>query len=90
MTRHNVSSVKEREGGPVTPKRIAQRREGGFTLVELLLVMGVIFVLTAVVAPRFSDFVPSLRLKKTVDRLFAWAQKAQPKLRPLALAVNVS
>ena len=66
-----------REGGPVTPKRIAQRREGGFTLVELLLVMGVIFVLTAVVAPRFSDFVPSLRLKKTVDRLFAWAQKAR-------------
>jgi Tfp pilus assembly protein FimT len=39
--------------------------------------MGVIFILAAVVAPRFSDFVPSLRVKKTADSLFGWAQKAR-------------
>ena len=39
--------------------------------------MGLIFIVAAVVAPRFSDFLPSLRVKKTTDRVFAWAQKAR-------------
>ena len=51
--------------------------EEGFTLLELLLVMGLIFVLAGIIAPRFSDFVPSLRVKTTTDRIFAWAQKAR-------------
>ena len=49
-------------------------RRGGFTLLELILVMGLIFTLSAVVAPRFSDFIPALRVRKTVDRLMAWAR----------------
>jgi len=53
------------------------KRRGGFTLLEILLVMGMVFVLAAVVVPRFSDYVPSLRVKKTTDRLFAWARKAR-------------
>lgn len=52
-------------------------RRGGFTLLELLLVMGLIFTLAAVVAPRFSDYVPALRVQKTADRLMAWARKAR-------------
>ena len=52
-------------------------RKGGFTLLELLLVMGMIFVLAAVVAPRFSDYVPALRVRKTADHLMAWAHKAR-------------
>jgi Tfp pilus assembly protein FimT len=60
---------------PTTVKRDV--RKSGFTLVELVLVMGIIFVLATVVAPRFSDFVPALRVKTTADRLFAWAQKAR-------------
>lgn len=50
---------------------------GGFTLLELLLVMGLIFTLASVVAPRFSDYIPALRVQKSADRLFAWAQKAR-------------
>ncbi len=49
----------------------------GFTLLELILVMGVIIVLSAVVAPRFSDYVPALRVRKAADHLFAWVQKAR-------------
>jgi len=53
------------------------KRRRGFTLLEILLVMGMIFVLAAVVVPRFSDYVPALRVKKTTDRIFSWAQKAR-------------
>ena len=53
------------------------KRRGGFTLLEVILVMGMIFVLAAVVAPRFSDYVPALRVTKTADRIFAWARKAR-------------
>ena len=53
------------------------KRHGGFTLLEIILVMGMIFVMAAVVVPRFSDYVPALRVKKTTDRLFAWARKAR-------------
>src|SRR6185295_259193 len=53
------------------------RRRGGFTLVELILVMIVIFTLATVVAPRFSDFFPSLQVRTSTEHLFAWARKAR-------------
>ena len=53
------------------------RREQAFTLVELILVMVVIFTLATVVAPRFSDFFPSLQVRKTTEHLMAWARKAR-------------
>jgi Tfp pilus assembly protein FimT len=49
----------------------------GATLLELVLVMMVIFTLAMVVAPRFSDFVPSLRVKSAANALFATAGKAR-------------
>ena len=54
-----------------------RRREQAFTLVELILVMVVIFTLATVVAPRFSDFFPSLQVRKTTEHLMAWARKAR-------------
>jgi Tfp pilus assembly protein FimT len=59
-------------------RRVARpRREQAFTLVELILVMVVIFTLATVVAPRFSDFFPSLQVRKTTEHLMAWARKAR-------------
>lgn len=54
-----------------------RRRNPGFTLVELILVMVVIFTLATVVAPRFSDFFPSLQVRKSTELLMAWARKAR-------------
>ncbi len=56
-------------------KRRARAR--GFTLIELILVMAVLLAVSAVLAPRFSDFFPSLQVRKTADHLFAWARKAR-------------
>jgi len=53
------------------------RHRGGFTLVELILVMIVIFTVATVVAPRLTDFFPSFQVKKSSQRLFAWARKAR-------------
>lgn len=58
-------------------RRTRVRRQGGFTLVELILVMIVIFTLATVIAPRFSDFFPSLQVRKSTEHLFAWARKAR-------------
>jgi prepilin-type N-terminal cleavage/methylation domain-containing protein len=52
-------------------------RRRGFTLIELILVMIVIFTLAAIVAPRFSDFFPSFQVRKTSERLLGWARKAR-------------
>lgn len=49
----------------------------GATLLELVLVMMVIFILAAVVAPRFSDFFPALQVRSAADTLFATAGKAR-------------
>ena len=52
-------------------------RRGGFTLVELILVMIVVFTLATVVVPRFSDFFPNLQVRKSTEHLMAWARKAR-------------
>ncbi len=49
----------------------------GATLLELVLVMIVLFILAGVAAPRFSDFFPALQVRKTADRILAWARKAR-------------
>ncbi len=49
----------------------------GVTLLELVLVMMVIFTLATVVAPRFSDFFPSLQVKSAAAALLATAGKAR-------------
>ncbi|HXX95038.1 MAG TPA: GspH/FimT family pseudopilin [Planctomycetota bacterium] len=52
-------------------------RPRGFTLLELILVMILIFTLAGVVMPRFSDTFPSLQLRTSADRLLSWLRKAR-------------
>jgi prepilin-type N-terminal cleavage/methylation domain-containing protein len=52
-------------------------RRRGFTLIELILVMVVLFTIAVVVAPRFSDFFPSLQVRKSSGQLLSWARKAR-------------
>jgi len=56
---------------------MARERRAGFTLIELILVMVVIFTLATIIAPRFSDSFPSLQVRTSTERLFAWARKAR-------------
>jgi len=49
----------------------------GFTLLEMIVVMMIVFTMAAVVAPRFSDSFPSLQVRSAADRLFAWSGKAR-------------
>ena len=58
-------------------RSVRRRPERGFTLVELILVMVVIFTLATVIMPRFSDFFPSLQVRKSTEHLMAWARKAR-------------
>jgi Tfp pilus assembly protein FimT len=52
-------------------------RVRGFTLVELILVMIVIFTLATIIAPRFTDFFPSLQVRKSTEHLLACSRKAR-------------
>lgn len=70
-------NVKTRGGGGLALRSQAPRGVGGFTLLELILVMIVIFTLATVVAPRFSDFFPSFQVRKNSEHLLAWARKAR-------------
>jgi prepilin-type N-terminal cleavage/methylation domain-containing protein len=56
--------------------RTAKRRRG-FTLIELIIVMIVIFTLATIVAPQFSDFFPGLQVRKSTESLFSWTRKAR-------------
>ena len=67
-TRRRVASASE--GGRHRYRhqmKSADRRRQGFTLIELILVMVVVFTLATVVVPRFSDFFPSLQVRKTTE-----------------------
>src|SRR5688572_20101114 len=49
----------------------------GATLLELVLVMMVIFTMAMIVAPRFSDFFPTLQVRSAASALLATAGKAR-------------
>lgn len=49
----------------------------GLTLLEVILVTIVLFILAGGILPRFSDFFPSLLVRRTADRILAWAGKAR-------------
>ncbi len=46
-------------------------------MLELILVMGVIFLFAAVVAPNFSGFVPALRVRRGGEELMAAGRQAR-------------
>lgn len=47
------------------------------TLLELLLVMAILVVFAAVLAPRFTDFFPGLQVDRTARTVLAWAKKVR-------------
>ena len=52
-------------------------RRGGFTLYEVIIVLMVLLLVSAVVVPSFSGFLPGVRVRKAGDELMAAFSKAR-------------
>ena len=52
-------------------------RRSGFTLYEVIIVLIVLLLVSAVVVPSFSGFLPSFRVRKAGDELLAAFSKAR-------------
>lgn len=53
-----------------------RRRNGGFTLYEVVIVLIVLLTVSAIVVPSFSGFLPSVRVRKAGDGLLSTIAKA--------------
>lgn len=52
-------------------------RRGGYTLLELLVVLAILAIFATLAAPRFADFLPGYRLDQAAVRVMTLARKAR-------------
>ncbi|MBI3097708.1 MAG: prepilin-type N-terminal cleavage/methylation domain-containing protein [Planctomycetes bacterium] len=55
----------------------APRPRGGYTLLELLVVLAILAIFAGLAAPRFADFLPGYRLDQAAVRVMTLARKAR-------------
>ncbi|MEQ8956667.1 MAG: prepilin-type N-terminal cleavage/methylation domain-containing protein [Coleofasciculus sp. C2-GNP5-27] len=74
----------------LTQSDLAKKREGGFTLLEIIVVVLIIAVLSAIVAPGWLAFVNRQRVAKVNDAVFSAMQEAQSEAKQKKLKYSVS
>ena len=72
-----------------TPLNLSQNTSG-FTLIEVLVVIAMVGILSAVAAPSWLGFVARQRLNKANDTVFAALQEAQRKAKKNKISYSVS
>lgn len=60
-------------------RRQIRRLQGGFTLLEILIVMGIVGVLVAVIIPDFNRVIPEMKVDKAARKLATDLRMAQQK-----------
>ena len=69
MTRNLVESHRNRRQTCGSPVGIDRNKQGGFTLIELLVVLGIIALLTALVAPQVIKYLSRARSETTAVQM---------------------
>lgn len=72
------------------PKQLSAKGDAGFTMIEMIVVVIIIAVLSAIAAPGWMAFTNQQRVSKVNDALFSAIQQAQSEAKLKKLSYSVS
>ncbi|MBF2016543.1 MAG: type II secretion system protein [Rivularia sp. T60_A2020_040] len=75
---------------PIKVSSVKSKPSSGFTLIEVLVVIAMVGILSAIAAPSWLGFVARQRLNKANDSVFAALQEAQRQAKKTKFSYNVS
>ena len=74
----------------IFPKNIKKSSNNGFTLLEILVIIGVLGILSAIAAPSWLAFMNNIRLKTAQSEIYLAMRQAQSQAKLNKLSLQVS